>query len=133
VTGYDGVRKKVLVVDDVAENRLLLIDMLRPLGFLVFEACDGQEGLERAQAIQPDAILMDNVMPVMNGLESTRRLRELPALREVPVFTISASATQDDRDKAKAAGATDFVTKPFRASQLLALLEQHLKIRFKER
>jgi signal transduction histidine kinase/ActR/RegA family two-component response regulator len=133
VTGYDGVRKKVLVVDDVAENRSLLIDMLRPLGFLVFEAQDGREGLERAQAIGPDVILMDNVMPVMNGLEATRRLREIPALKDVPVLTISASATQDDRDQARAAGATDFVTKPFRAAQLLGLMEQHLGIRFKHR
>jgi CheY-like chemotaxis protein len=133
VTGYDGVRKKVLVVDDVAENRSLLVDMLRPLGFLVFEAQDGREGVERAQAICPDVILMDNVMPVMNGLEATRRLREIPALMNVPVLAISASATQDDRDSARAAGATGFVTKPFRAAQLLALMEQHLGIRFKHR
>jgi two-component system, sensor histidine kinase len=78
-------------------------------------------------------ILMDNVMPVMNGLEATRRLREMPALQDVPVLTISASATQDDRDNAHAAGATDFVTKPLRAAQLLALLERHLGIRFKQR
>ncbi|HMC16130.1 MAG TPA: ATP-binding protein, partial [Albitalea sp.] len=124
--GYDGVRKKVLVVDDVPENRSLLVDMLRPLGFLVFEAADGLQGLERAETVRPDVILMDNVMPVMSGLEATRRLREMPALKDVPVLTISASATQDDRDSARAAGATDFVTKPLRATQLLALLEQHL-------
>ena len=132
-TGYDGVRKKVLVVDDVAENRMLLVDMLRPLGFLTFEAANGKEGLERAQELMPDLIVMDNVMPVMSGLESTRRLRELPAFKQVPVIAISASASQDDRANAVAAGATDFVTKPFRATQLLGLLERHLKIRFHTR
>jgi len=92
--GYDGVRKKVLVVDDVAENRMVLLDMLRPLGFLTYEARNGREGLERAKALLPDLILMDNVMPVMNGLETTRRLRELPELKNVPVLTISASASK---------------------------------------
>jgi len=57
----------------------------------------------------------------------------MPALKDVPVLTISASATQDDRDSARAAGATDFVTKPLRATQLLALLERHLGIRFTHR
>ena len=130
VVGYDGVRKKVLVVDDIEENRMVLVDMLRPLGFLTYEAHDGREGLERAKALLPDLILMDNVMPVMNGLETTRRLRELPELKHVPVLAISASASEADRDEAVAAGATDFVTKPFRASQLLTLLELHLGIRF---
>jgi len=132
-TGYDGERKKVLVIDDVAENRAVLIDMLRPLGFLTYEAHDGREGLERAIALQPDMILMDNVMPVMSGLEATRRMRDLPALRHVPVIAISASATKADKDKAVDAGATDFLPKPFRATQLLALFERHLGIRFNTR
>ncbi|TMG98774.1 MAG: response regulator, partial [Betaproteobacteria bacterium] len=131
--GYDGARKKVLVVDDVAENRSVLVDLLRPLGFLTFEAHNGREGIERAQALLPDLILMDNVMPVMNGLDATRLLRAMPALKNIPVLAISASATQEDRDNAVDAGATDFVTKPFRAPQLLALLERHLGIRFHTR
>jgi len=131
--GYDGERKKVLVVDDVTENRMVLIDMLRPLGFLTFEANNGREGVERAQTLLPDLILMDNVMPVMNGLEATRLLRAMPALKDVPVLAISASASQADREKAVDAGATDFVTKPFRAAHLLALLERHLGIRFHTR
>ena len=57
---------------------MLLADMLRPLGFVTFEACDGAEGLERAQAVMPDLILMDNVMPVMGGLETTRGCARCP-------------------------------------------------------
>jgi signal transduction histidine kinase/ActR/RegA family two-component response regulator len=128
VIGYEGERKTVLVVDDVPANRAMLIDMLRPLGFTMVEAQNGREGLEKAQAVLPDAILMDNVMPVMDGLEATQRLRELPALKNVPVIAVSASATAEGRERVLAAGANAFLTKPFRAAQLLAVLEQHLRI-----
>jgi len=133
VTGYEGERKTVLVVDDVSQNRELLTDMLKPLGFVTVEAQDGQEGLERAQALLPDLILMDNVMPVMDGLEATRRLRALPALKHVPVIAISASAAADGKERALESGANAFLTKPFRANQLLALMEQHLGLRFRTR
>ena len=123
----------MLVVDDVPQNRELLTDMLKPLGFVTVEAQDGQEGLERAQALLPDLILMDNVMPVMDGLEATRRLRALPALQHVPVIAISASAAADGKERALESGANAFLTKPFRANQLLALIEQHLGLRFRTR
>ena len=129
-TGYDGPRKKVLIVDDVHENRMVLTDMLRPLGFITFEACNGQDGLDKARQVMPDLILMDNVMPVMDGLQTTRRLRELPALKDIPVLALSASATEADRDNAVAAGANDFLPKPLRTPELLAMLERHLGIRF---
>ena len=132
-TGYAGERKKVLVVDDVIENRMVLVDMLQPLGFVTYEAGDGHAGLAQAQAVKPDMILMDNVMPVMNGLETTRRLRALPDFKNVPIIAISASASQSDVDEAARAGATDFLPKPFRATQLIALLERHLGLRFDRR
>jgi signal transduction histidine kinase/ActR/RegA family two-component response regulator len=132
-TGYPGTPKKVLIVDDVDENRIMLADMLRPLGFLVFEARNGQEGLDQAKAVMPDLIMLDNVMPVLTGLEATRRLREMPQFKNLPVLAISASAAKEERDRAIAAGATDFIAKPFRATQLLALLELHLGIRFDTR
>jgi len=93
------------------------------------EAQNGREGIEKAQAVLPDLILMDNVMPVMDGLEATQRLRALPALKDVPVIAVSASATAEGRERVLAAGASAFLTKPFRAGQLLAVLEQHLQIR----
>ena len=127
--GYEGPRRRLLVVDDVAENRAMLLDMLRPLGFEMFEAENGEQGLEQAQALQPDAILMDNVMPVMDGLEATRRLRQLPTFRDLPIIAISASAAKSDEDNALAAGSTAFLPKPLREMDLLALLEQHLGVR----
>ncbi|HEX6706841.1 MAG TPA: ATP-binding protein [Albitalea sp.] len=132
-TGYEGERKKVLVVDDVTENRMVLVDMLQPLGFVTYEAKNGREGLEQALAVRPHMVLMDNVMPIMSGLDTMRRMKELPELRHIPVITISASASKTDRDNAVAAGATDFLSKPFRVSQLIGLLERHLGIRFNTR
>jgi signal transduction histidine kinase/ActR/RegA family two-component response regulator len=129
-TGYEGERKTLLVVDDVDENRHVLVDMLRPLGFLTYEAHNGHEGVERALALKPDMIFMDNVMPIMSGLDATRRLRGMPDFKHVPVIAISASASKADKDKAVEAGATDFLPKPFRAAQLLSLLERYLQIRF---
>jgi len=119
----------VLVIDDVAGNRSTMVDFLQPLGFEVFEAENGQVGLERAQALQPDLILMDNVMPVMDGLETTRRLRQAPPLRGVPVIAISASASAADQQASLAGGANAFLSKPVHLDQLLAqiggLLQLH--------
>ena len=119
VTGYDGARRRLLVVDDIAANRKLLVDFLSPLGFEIDEADDGESCLERAQALRPDLIVMDSVMPVMDGLEATRRLRELPLLKSVPVITISASASATDAQKSLAVGANAFLPKPIELTDLL--------------
>jgi signal transduction histidine kinase/ActR/RegA family two-component response regulator len=129
VLGYEGPRKTVLVVDDVAQNRAVLTDMLRPLGFRVEEASDGEEGLALALAVHPDIVLMDNVMPVLDGLEAIRRLRRLAPIAGVPVISISASVGDDGERRALAAGANSFLTKPFRAEQLLAVMAEQLQIR----
>ena len=120
ITGYAGERRSILVVDDVAANRSALVDFLAPLGFELYQADNGEAGLQRAQALRPDLVLMDNVMPVMDGLEATRRMRELPALREVPVIAISASATLADQQNSLAVGATAFLSKPIDFDALLA-------------
>jgi CheY-like chemotaxis protein len=123
---WRGPPLRVLVVDDVLENRALLRDMLQPLGFTVFEAESGRSGVEQAQAQRPDVILMDTVMPVMDGLAATRALRTLPGLERTPIITISASAGKLDEEAALAAGATAFLAKPFRAQELFALIEKHV-------
>jgi PAS domain S-box-containing protein len=119
VTGYLGPRRKLLVVDDVAQNRAMLIDFLAPLDFAVSEAVDASAGLEMAQRLKPDLILMDNVMPGMSGLEATRRLRELPGVGQVPIIAVSASAAQADRERSLAAGASAFMHKPIDFDELL--------------
>jgi signal transduction histidine kinase/ActR/RegA family two-component response regulator len=128
--GYAGPRRSALLVDDSAENRAVLGDVLRSLGFEVSHAADGAQGLERAIACPPDLILMDNLMPEMNGLEATRRLRALPAFRDIPIIAISASASREDIQQAMAAGASDFMSKPFQVAVLVSLLEKHLGLEF---
>ena len=128
VTGYQGPRKKVLIVDDVAENRAVLVDMLGPLGFQMAEAENGSEGLEKAQTLRPDLILMDIVMPEMGGLEATRRLRQLPAQKEVPIIAVSASTSGGDKESSLAAGVNAFQPKPIDFGILLAQIASLLKL-----
>ena len=128
VTGYEGLRKKILVVDDVAENRAVVIDMLSPLGFEMAEAKNGRDALEQVPTLRPHLILMDNVMPEMNGLEATRRLRQLPLCKEVPVITISASTSGDDESNSLMAGANAFLPKPIELGRLLTQIAVLLKL-----
>ncbi|MFJ1260000.1 ATP-binding protein [Cupriavidus sp. CuC1] len=128
VTGYQGPRKKVLVVDDVAENRAVVVDMLGQIGFEMVEAENGCEGLEKAQTLRPDLILMDIVMPEMGGLEATRRLRQLPAQKDVPIIAISASASGGDKESSLAAGMSAFQPKPIDFGMLLAQIASLLKL-----
>jgi PAS domain S-box-containing protein len=130
VTGYQGSRRTVLVVDDVAANRLLLGDLLAPLGFEIAEAANGREGLDKAQRLRPDLILMDAVMPEMDGLEATRRLRRLPGLENVPVIAISANASEINEATALASGANAFLSKPIDLRALLAQVGRLLKLQW---
>ena len=119
MTGYRGPRKKVLVVDDVSENRAVLVDMLGRFGFLMFEAASGHEGLALAQTVVPDLILMDVVMPDLYGHDVITRMRRLPALRSVPIIAVSASSTAQVRDQCVSAGAEAFLSKPIDLKALL--------------
>ncbi|HVK56539.1 MAG TPA: response regulator [Burkholderiales bacterium] len=130
VTGYKGPRKKILIVDDVVGNRKMLVDLLGPLGFDIIEAVNGLEGLEQARATQPDLILMDRMMPVMDGFQATMLIRQEPNLQQTPIFAVSASATPEDGANSLAAGATAFVGKPIREENLLADISEHLNLRW---
>jgi signal transduction histidine kinase len=112
VVGYRGPTKRVLIVDDVPENRALLVEALTGVGFEVFEAATGHDGLSQSQALQPDLILMDIVMPDIGGMEVIRRLRRLPLLASTPIIGISASATPQVESHTLASGADAFLAKP---------------------
>ena len=109
---YEGASRVVLVADDIEINRLLLRSILTPLGFEVHEARDGQEACDTARRIAPDLILIDSVMPVLDGVDAISRMRADPALKHTPIISISASAMAPDRDRCLAAGANAFVSKP---------------------
>jgi len=128
VRGYDGPARRIVVADDVAANRMMLCEMLRRLGFDVHEAADGQEALEQVQRVQPDLLLMDVRMPVLDGLQATTQLRQDAATRSLPVVLVSANAAPADREKGLVAGATDFLAKPVDHEQLLVVLAAQLRL-----
>ena len=130
VIGYEGPRRSILVVDDLAANRAVLADMLAPLGFEVIEAASGPEGIERAAAVRPALILMDVVMAGTDGLEATRRLRRMAAQADVPVIAVSASTSASDEDRCLAAGIDAFLPKPIDRSALLARIADLLDVRW---
>ena len=120
----------VLVVDDEPANRLLLVEMLKDVGFGTREATGGEEAITLATEWSPDAILMDLRMPGTDGLEAIRRLRELDSQRRIPIIAVSASTFEEDRRQALSAGASDFLGKPFRESNLLEKLRAGLGIEY---
>jgi PAS domain S-box-containing protein len=130
IIGLKQEHYRVLVVDDQLENRSFLVDLLSPLGFEVVEATDGLDCLNQALKAKPDAILLDMVMPEMDGFETVSRLRQLPSLKEVVVIATSASAFAGDQQKCLAAGCDGFIAKPVQADLLLEQLSQHLGIQW---
>lgn len=117
---------KILVVDDKWENRSVLVDLLTPLGFEVLEAVNGQNCLEKVLQHQPDVILLDMRMPIMDGFEAVKRLRQLPSIDRVIVIAMSASAFDYDQEKCLAVGCDGFISKPVRIERLLEHLRRHL-------
>jgi len=128
VTGYEGARKTVLIVDDVAGNRAIVAELLGSLGFECREATNGVEMLARSHASHCDLIITDVVMPVMDGIEATHRLRRLPALAGVPVLAVSANVSGSDEAKCLAAGANAFLPKPIDFDRLLQQLGTLLQL-----
>ena len=126
---YPGPARRVLVVDDVAANRALLCDFLVKAGFEVAQAADGGELLAAAKSFRPDLILLDSLMPAMDGMEATRRLRRDADLKAVPVIAISASATAEHRAACLQAGVNVFLTKPVSLQTLQAHILEQLGLR----
>lgn len=121
---------RVLVVDDNRVNRHLLQALLERGGVVHIDmAEDGNDALARLDAFRPDLILLDLMMPNLDGFEMCRRLRQIPAWKDLPVLVQSSLNRAEDRAKAFAAGATDYVTKPINAVELLARVRIHLQNR----
>jgi PAS domain S-box-containing protein len=115
---YEGRRRRVLIIDDDRNSRMMLADWLRSVGFTVGEAPLGTVGLEQAQSIPPDLVLTDLAMPELDGFETIRRLRALPKLANAPVIAISAGVSDQDSQRSLEAGANVFLMKPVSLSQL---------------
>ncbi|MEK6805446.1 MAG: 7TM diverse intracellular signaling domain-containing protein [Pseudomonadota bacterium] len=118
---------RILLVEDNELNRELASEVLREAGAQVHTAGDGAEAVAIVQAQTFDAVLMDIQMPVMDGSEATRRIRQLPGLARLPIIAMSANAMAEDRTAAIAAGMNDYLTKPFDISQVLDVLSKWVK------
>ncbi|MGI0484809.1 ATP-binding protein [Pantanalinema rosaneae CENA516] len=130
VVGYRGRPYTILVIDDHPENRLVLINMLEPLGFRMVEASDGQAGYQQACQSQPDLIITDVVMPEMNGLDMTRKLRLHPEFVNTPIIASPASLSHVDRHESFEAGCNSFFPKPIQLDDLLIELATLLDLQW---
>jgi len=118
---------KVLYIEDNDDNLYMLKMRLELLGdFEVMAAEDGQKGCEMAATEQPDIILMDLEMPVVDGWEATRRLKGNPQTRDIPIIALSAHALAGEREKALAAGCNEFDSKPIEFDRLVATIRRVL-------
>lgn len=132
ITGYDGPRRHIMVVDDRPENRMVLLNLLEPLGFHVTLAENGKQAVDSITQLNPDLVLMDLVMPVMMGFEAVAAIRNMPDFAYIPIIAISASVLDMDKDESKKVGCDDFLTKPIELNKLLGLLQQYLQLTWLE-
>ena len=121
---------KILAVDDVPASRLLLQKMLTNIGFAVKEAGDGQEAVNVWSSWQPDLILMDMRMPVMDGYEATGKIKSQPQGKKTIIIALTASAFEEERVAILSAGCDDFMRKPFYETELVAKIGQYLNIEY---
>lgn len=124
---------RILIVEDKLENRQLLVELLRPIGFEVREAIDGQEAIEQWQAWSPHLICLDLRMPVLNGYQAAQEIRARRQSNEPPtvIIAITGSAFEENRHQALAAGCDDFIRKPFRSELIFETIAQHLGVRYR--
>lgn len=121
---------RILIVEDQLENRLLLKKLLEPMGFKVREAVNGEDAIRTFEAWKPHLIWIDRRMPVMDGLEATRRIKAMEGGKETVIVVLTASVFKDQRNEVLEAGCDDFLRKPFREEELLDVMARHLGIRF---
>jgi len=123
----------ILVVDDTPANLGFLIETLSQAGYRVRVATDGESALEQARYAPPSLVLMDAMMPGIDGFETTRRMRGTASLAQTPVIFMTALSEGHDKVRAFAAGANDYVTKPFQHEEVLARVQTHIARRALER
>lgn len=123
-------KPKILVVDDVPLNVELLRTYLNTAGYHVFEAGDGEQAMQIVAQKKPDLLLLDIMMPKMNGFEVCKRLKSDPKTRFIPIVMVTALQSIEDKVQGIEAGADDFITKPFNKMELLARVRSLLRIKF---
>ena len=119
---------KILYVEDNADNIYMLTRRLKKKGFDIIVAGDGQEGIDKAIEESPDLILMDLSLPTMDGWTATAKIKEIEAVKNIPVIALSAHAMPEHRDRALNAGCSDYDTKPVDIKRLLEKIGKFIEI-----
>ena len=119
--------KKILVIDDELELVKAITIRFKASGYEVVPAFDGQEGVDKAGEVKPDLILLDIVMPKMDGYQVCKKLKGNPETKDIPIIIFTASGQQDLEKRCMAVGAKGVIMKPFEATELLELVNKLLK------
>lgn len=119
-------RRKILLVDDSATVLMMERMILTQRGFDIVTASNGEEGVARAKKERPDAILMDVMMPRMNGFDACRRLREQAETRDTPIIMVTTLGDGDQVENGYESGCTDYITKPINSGELMVKLQMFL-------
>ncbi len=128
IVSYEGAKLTILVVDDHWENRSVVVNYLEPLGFELMEAQNAEEALIKAQTVIPDLMIIDLMMPVMNGYQLMEQMAKIPQLKAIPIIVCSADVFKSDQHKSLDYGANAFLPKPIDTVELLKVLEKHLQL-----
>ncbi|MDM8564508.1 hybrid sensor histidine kinase/response regulator [Candidatus Halobeggiatoa sp. HSG11] len=120
---------KLLIVDDIPANISLLLDFLTDVGFKVLVAKDGEAAIKKAEYARPNLILLDVMMPGINGFEVCKRLKTMPTTQDIPIIFMTALSDTVDKVKGFSLGAVDYITKPLQAEEVLARVSAHLNLR----
>ncbi|MFH0781660.1 MAG: response regulator [Pseudomonadota bacterium] len=129
ITQPDVRGRTVLIIDDDPNNLAIMSDHLEEAGLKTLVAEDGESGLQRAAYARPDLIMLDIMMPGMDGLETCRRLKEQEGTRDIPVIFMTALADMEHKVRGFEVGGVDYITKPFQRDEVLARIFTHLRIR----
>ena len=127
ICGYVGQKRSVLVVEDIEDNRNLLVKMLEPIGFEVLTSSNGKEMFEVLDQYIPDIILLDLFMPVQTGFTAAKQLHEDPKFKNIPLIIISGSEITDEMQQGYLK-CDAYLHKPFDEPELLSLLKKHLQL-----
>lgn len=118
--------KRILIVEDDLKNMKLFRDVLQVNGFSTLEAADGRQGIEIARSSLPDLILMDIMMPVMNGIEAIAALKSDSLTRKIPIIALTSFALPDEKKRIFEAGCDGYVMKPIRIKPFMNMVRKHL-------
>ncbi|NJK36285.1 MAG: CHASE2 domain-containing protein [Oscillatoriales cyanobacterium SM2_3_0] len=128
IVGIKDKTPTVLIADDQSENRSLVVNLLQPIGFSCVEVSNGQGGLDMVIQLQPDVVITNITMPVLDGLEMIQKIRQIPQLNDLKVIVASGRVFQAERQKCFAAGADAFLAKPIQVDELYSCLQKHLRL-----